>query len=101
MGYYVVLATDRPDGIQVRHRARPAHRSYLRQHSGHAVRVMLAGPTHEEDGAQMNGTMLVVEGSSVADVERFVADDPYALAGLFEQVVIRPWNCGMGHFEAE
>ena len=101
MGYYVVLATDRPDGLEMRHRTRAEHRSYLRQPSEHAVRVVLAGPTHEEGGGQMNGTMLVVQGRSVAEVERFVADDPYVRAGLFEQIVIRPWNCGMGHFEAD
>lgn len=39
----------------------------------HAARVVLAGPTLEPSGAQMNGTLLVVEVNSIDAVTRLVA----------------------------
>ncbi len=95
------MATDRPGSLALRQRIRPSHRAYLRSPGLHTVRVLLAGPTAHEANGQMNGTVLIVESSSAAAVERFIADDPYSRAGLFEQVVIRPWTCGMGRFEAD
>jgi hypothetical protein len=47
----------------------------------------------------MNGTLLVVEANSVEDVQAFLADDPYMQAGIFEQVVVRPWSWGLGNPE--
>jgi uncharacterized protein YciI len=44
----------------------------------------------------MNGTMLVVEAESLNAVQAFLADDPYARAGLFESAIGRPWSRGLG-----
>jgi uncharacterized protein YciI len=38
------------------------------------------------------GSMLVVEAADRAEAEAFAAADPYAKAGLFESVVIRPFR---------
>jgi uncharacterized protein len=100
VAHFIVLATDRPDCLWLREQVRPEHRRFLRDPGNHCVRVLLAGPTLEETGQTMNGTLLVAEAESIEEVTRFVADDPYARAGLFEQVVIRPWNCGICRFEA-
>ena len=40
----------------------------------------------------MTGSVLIVEFDDSAAAERFAADDPYAKAGLFETVTIRPWR---------
>lgn len=93
---FVVFATDKQGMIGLRECTRPQHRIYLRNPGGHDVRVLLAGPTLERIGTQMNGTLLVIEAASVEAVSRFVAEDPYAKAGLFEHVEIRPWICGLG-----
>jgi uncharacterized protein YciI len=42
-----------------RKRIRPQHRLYLRNPGRHAVCVLLAGPTLDADGSQMNGTLMV------------------------------------------
>ena len=94
---FVVLATDRPGCLDLREKVRSGHRAYLRQEQ--AARVLLAGPTFDPAGKAMNGTMLILEAESIETVERFVAGDPYARAGLFARVDIRPWSCGMGRID--
>jgi uncharacterized protein YciI len=90
MTYFVVLATDAPDRDELR-------AAYLRQPDAHPVRVRIGGPTLSEDGARMNGTLLVVEADSLAAVHAFLADDPYVRAGLFATTIVRPWQWGLGH----
>ncbi|MEB6589350.1 MULTISPECIES: YciI family protein [Pseudomonas] len=97
--YFAVFATDKPEQGQVRERVRAAHRQYLRNPSPHFVVVRLGGPTLECAGGKMNGTLLVVEANSVEDVQAFLADDPYMQAGIFDQVVVRPWSWGLGNPE--
>jgi uncharacterized protein YciI len=98
--HFVVLATDRPGSVELRERTRPMHRRYLRSPGEHRVRVLLAGPTLQTSDQTMNGTLLVVEAGSREEVARFIAQDPYTQAGLFEQVDIRLWKCGLGHYQA-
>jgi uncharacterized protein YciI len=95
--YFAVLATDRPGTQAVRASVRPTHREYLRSPGNHAVVVRLGGPTFGADGETMNGTLLVVQADAIEDVERFVRDDPYSRNDLFESVVIRRWQWGLGN----
>ena len=92
---YAVWATDHQGALPQRTRVREAHRARLRQPAPHAVQVLLAGPTLADGGA-MNGTMLVVQASSVQAVQAFIDDDPYVQAGVYCHVEIRPWRCGLG-----
>ena len=47
-------------------------------------------------GAEMNGTLLVVQAASLQAVRDFVDGDPYVAAGVYDRVEIRPWRCGLG-----
>jgi uncharacterized protein YciI len=40
----------------------------------------------------MNGSVLILDFEDRAQADAFAAGDPYANAGLFESVVIRPWR---------
>ena len=91
MTHFVVLGTDAAGQAALRAELRPVHRAWLREHPGHAVRVVHGGPTLDEAGA-MNGTLLVVEAEGIAQVRRFLAEDPYTRGGLFAQLEIRAWN---------
>lgn len=93
--YFLVLGTDKPGMEAVRKEVRPAHREYLRNPGRHAVVTRVGGPTLHDDGATMNGTLLIVEADGIEQVRAFVADDPYGRSGLFQSVDIRPWNCGL------
>lgn len=93
--FFAVMATDRPDSLALREKLRPAHRVWLREHPPHAVSVVQGGPTLDAGGS-MNGTLLIVEAASLREVHDFVAADPYSTAGLFAQVLIRPWQWSLG-----
>jgi hypothetical protein len=95
--YFVVFGTDKPGLAQVRAAARPRHRAYLRAPGAHPVRVCLGGPTLAPEGDAMNGTLLVVEAETLAQVRAFLAEDPYVKAGLFAALEVRPWSCGLGN----
>lgn len=97
--FFVIFATDKPDMLSVRERVRPAHRAYLRGAAGTNVFVRLGGPTVDAEAATMNGTLLVIEAERIEDVERFVRDDPYMHAGIFERVEVRPWDWSLGNPE--
>ena len=72
---------------------RPAHLEYL---AAVSEQVKLGGPCLDDQG-QMNGSMLVIEAADRAAAEAFAAADPYAKAGLFQSVSIRPWWWTIGN----
>jgi uncharacterized protein len=96
MTLFAVWARDRDGMLAVRQQVREAHRARLRAPAPHAVTVVLAGPLNGGDGQTMNGTLLVVQAESLADVRRFVDADPYTQAGVYGPVDIQPWHCGIG-----
>ena len=94
--YFAVWATDREGTREARLAVREAHRVRLRAPGAHAVTVVAGGPTLSEADGAMNGTLLVVDADDIEAVRRFVAEDPYELAGVYARVEIRPWQWGLG-----
>ena len=43
------------------------------------------------DGQTSNGSLIVIEATSLRAAEAIAAEDPYGKAGLFASVDIRPW----------
>ena len=99
MPYFVIHALDAPGMTEVRLTNRPAHRARLRQHD-HPVRVRIGGPLLDNEG-QMCGTMLVIEATDRAEVEDYLAKDPYMLAGVYQNVSLRAFNWGLGQPEEQ
>jgi uncharacterized protein YciI len=89
--HFLLLCEDKPGALPVRLANRDAHLAYVRE----TGIVRIAGPTLGEDGA-MTGSMLVIEVADRAAAEAFAANDPYAKAGLFQSVAIRPWKWVIG-----
>ena len=58
----------------------------------HRDSVFVAGPTLTQDGEGMNGSLMIVDFPDRAMVNAFATADPYAKAGLFESVIIKPWK---------
>ena len=59
---------------------------------------MQAGPFLDaapESGGEMCGSLLIYQGD-FAGAEAWAAADPYAAAGLFQSVDIRPWKKVIG-----
>ncbi|EBU8132008.1 hypothetical protein DLM20_24945, partial [Salmonella enterica subsp. enterica serovar Java] len=53
--------------------------------------LAFAGPFLDEVG-KPNGSLVVIDVADRSAAEAFAANDPYARAGLFESVEIKPWN---------
>ena len=88
MMLFALLCNDRPDGLQLRLDTRAAHLDYL---SGLGDQLKFAGPFLGEE-AKPNGSLVVIEAASLEAARQIAANDPYAKAGLFSSVDIRPWN---------
>ena len=85
---FAAICTDKPGSLDKRKANRPEHLAYLKS-LGKAL--VLAGPFTEEDGTSMNGSLIVVEAASLDDARRIIEGDPFAKAGIFAHVEIRPW----------
>jgi uncharacterized protein YciI len=85
---YALICTDRPGTLPVRKAHRPQHVEYLKSLGD---TVVLAGPFTEEDGATMNGSLIVVEAASLQAARAIADSDPFAKAGVFAAVEVRPW----------
>ncbi|RCS22421.1 hypothetical protein DUT91_18660 [Phyllobacterium salinisoli] len=85
---FAILCNDKPDHLQLRLDTRPAHLDYLKNLG---ERLKFAGPFLGEDG-KPNGSLVVVEADHMDAAKAIATRDPYAKAGLFASVDIRPWN---------
>ena len=86
---FVLYCVDKADHGHVRAENRPAHVDYLKSN---LERIVIAGPMTSEDGEAMIGSVLIIEAADRAEAEAFAAGDPYAKAGLFESVTIKPFK---------
>jgi len=86
-----LIAIDNPGALQTRLDNRDAHLAYVAE-SGC---VELAGPFLDANG-QMCGSMLILALDTIADAEKWVENDPYAQAGLFESITLREWKKVIG-----
>lgn len=90
---FVALCHDKPDSLAVRLATRDAHVAWLKSLG---ERVRIAGPFLDETGEIMQGSVVVIEAEDLASAEATFAADPYAAAGLFADVEIRPWRWVVG-----
>lgn len=96
MMFYAIVGEDRPDSLDARLAARPAHVERLKalQDEG---RLLLAGPFPAIDSpdpgpAGFSGSLIVAEFASL-DVAKAWADaDPYVAAGVYRTVSVRPFR---------
>ncbi len=86
---FAIVCLDKPDHGQLRAENRPAHIEYLNANLAH---MLLAGPFLSEDGERPVGSLLILEFDDQGQARAFAEGDPYALAGLFESVTIRPFR---------
>ena len=86
-----LICRDKPGALAVRMENRPAHVDYLKVTGV----VEMAGPFLNEAG-EMTGSLIVLEVGSLADARDWAAADPYATAGLFEEVRVQEWKKVIG-----
>ncbi len=86
-----IICLDKPGALEIRKANRDAHLAPIKGAGGAIVQ---AGPFLDADG-EMCGSLLIYQGD-LAGAEAWAAADPYAAAGLFRSVEIRPWNKVVG-----
>ncbi|KAF1019607.1 MAG: Protein YciI [Pseudomonas sp.] len=93
---YAIIATDVANSLEKRLAARPAHLDRLK--ALHAEgRVVLAGPhpavdSNDPGAAGFTGSLVVAEFASLEEAQAWAAVDPYVAAGVYENVVVKPFK---------
>ncbi len=93
---FAIIAEDAPGSLARRIEMRPAHVERLKalQEAG---RLVLAGPhpaiEAEDPGpAGFTGSLIVAEFASRDAAIAWAAEDPYALAGVYARVSVKPFR---------
>ena len=90
---FAVTCKDKPGHLQTRLDNRAAHLEYAK---GAGAKMIIGGPMLSDDGQTMIGSMLVLDVADRADLDAFLANDPYAKAGLFESVTVTRYKKVLG-----
>jgi len=93
---YAILAEDLPGALPRRLEARGAHLERLKVLRDEG-RLVLAGPhpaiDAEDPGpAGFSGSLIVAEFDSRESALAWASEDPYAKAGVYGQVVVKPFR---------
>jgi uncharacterized protein len=86
-----LICIDKAQALQTRIDNRPAHLAYIAETGV----VEMAGPFLDAAG-QMTGSLIVLSVDSLQQGQDWAASDPYAKAGLFQQVTVTEWKKVIG-----
>lgn len=86
---FAILTTDKPGMVDVRINERAVHLEYLK---ANISLLLAAGAMLNDDGSVGTGGVILVDTDDRAVAEKFIADDPYNKAGLFQTVVVTRWR---------
>lgn len=85
---FALVCTDKPNGLELRQQSRPDHLKFL-ESLGSSLKA--AGPFTDDEG-KPTGSLVIIEAPNRAAIVEIAARDPYAIAGLFSSVEIKPWK---------
>lgn len=93
---YAIMAEDVPGALPRRLEARAAHLERLKALQD-AGRLILAGPHPATDAqdpgpAGFSGSLIVAEFASREAAIAWAAEDPYAAAGVYGRVTVKPFR---------
>ncbi|AQW69380.1 YciI family protein [Pseudomonas fulva] len=93
---YAIIASDVANSLEKRLAARPAHIERLQQLKAQG-RVVLAGPhpaidSNDPGQAGFSGSLIVAEFDSLSAAQAWADADPYIAAGVYDQVVVKPFK---------
>lgn len=89
--HVALICRDKSGALDLRMNTRKAHLDYVEQTGV----VAFAGP-FLNDAGQMCGSLVILNVDSMDIAKAWAADDPYARAGLFEDVQILEWKKVIG-----
>ncbi len=89
---FTLHCRDKKDSLPLRMATREAHLAFMRERLGI---IRLSGPMLD-DSDRFIGSLIILDVANRAEAEAFAATDPYALAGLFEEVRIDAFRPAFG-----
>lgn len=94
--YYAIISEDVVNSLPLRQQARPAHLARL-EALRDAGRLLVAGPhpaadTTDPGSAGFTGSLVIAEFGSLEEAQAWADEDPYVAAGVYRQVVIKPFK---------
>ncbi|KAA9001825.1 YciI family protein [Affinibrenneria salicis] len=93
---YVIYAEDIAGTQDKRQAARPDHLARLQQLRDQG-RLLTAGPmpavdSNDPGSAGFTGSTVIAEFDSLDEAKRWADADPYVAAGVYQQVIVRPYK---------
>ena len=89
---FMLMASDVPDSTEARLAAREDHLARLKELSA-SGRLILAGSCPLPDGEPgFSGSLIVAEFTSLDEAEEWAGQDPYVEAGVYSEILIRPFK---------
>lgn len=86
---YVIQTRDKPDRAHLRAEVREAHLAYL---DSHKDKLLAGGAVINDDGTGGHGGVIIIDTDDREEAEKFLAEDPFTKAGLFESVTVTRWR---------
>ncbi|WP_322030335.1 YciI family protein [Paraburkholderia sp. J76] len=86
---FLIETFDKPGHADVRTRERDAHLEFL---ASNKELLLACGAKLNDDGSSAGGGIYIVDLETREEAERFIAQDPFTHAGLFESVKIVRWR---------
>lgn len=86
---YAIQLVDKAGSADLRAATRAAHLEYLK---GHKDLLLAAGALIDDDGTGGHGGILLVDTDDRAQAQRFIDEDPFTKAGLFERITLTRWR---------
>lgn len=93
---YAIISRDVPGSLARRQQARPDHLARL-EALKQAGRLLLAGPhpaidSEDPGSAGFTGSLVVAEFDSLAAARLWADGDPYVGAGVYAEVIVKPFK---------
>ena len=94
--HYAIISEDVVDSLEKRKTARLAHLDRLNNLASQD-RILVAGPhpaidSSEPDEAGFSGSLVIAEFDSLEQAQAWADADPYAAAGVYQRVVVKPFK---------
>jgi uncharacterized protein YciI len=86
---YAIQTKDKAGSANIRSDNRAAHLEYL---TNKQDLILAGGAITDDDGTGGHGGIIIIDTDDRAEAERFVAEDPFTKAGLFEHTTVTRWR---------
>lgn len=86
---YAIQLIDKPGSAELRAATRAAHLEHLKRHQN---LLLAAGALIDDDGTGGHGGIILVDTDDRAQAQRFIDEDPFTKAGLFERITVTRWR---------